>query len=322
MSCFFLLSSLITPAACCDIVRKQCGQRKKSSTPCGTFFPAPRSSHVIARRADRVRILYVTYYTRCVTPSVLAPLCTCRHRIPDFRRRLCGRVLEALIADVSIFPETSKDRVSLYKLFVAIFGSTSIEIRPIESPFAWEQRAAANRSSLPSMARHAFLLVSVEGFTIEETAEVLDVSVQKATELLDEASREISRQVATDIMINRGRAAYCARHRADGPGTRPSRHGYRRTHKEAVDLFQSSKPKMVAGRYPACRRMLRDRRGQRDPEDLHGAGHLHHRFPGEAADWRASGARLPGDQAPSTPDMVKALISQALSSTRPVKAAA
>ena len=59
-------------------------------------------------------------------------------------------VLEALIADVSIFPETSKDRVSLYKLFVQIFGSTSIEIRPIDSPFAWRPGAMSCRTCNPT----------------------------------------------------------------------------------------------------------------------------------------------------------------------------
>ena len=33
--------------------------------------------------------------------------------------------LEALIADVSIFPEASDDRVSLYKLFSTLFSSRS-----------------------------------------------------------------------------------------------------------------------------------------------------------------------------------------------------
>jgi DNA-directed RNA polymerase specialized sigma24 family protein len=154
-------------------------------------------------------------------------------------------VLEALIADVSIFPETSKDRVSLYKLFVAIFGSTSIEIRPMESPFAWEQRAAANLSSLPSMARHAFLLVSVEGFTMEETAEVLNVSIAKATELLDEASREISRQVATDIMIieDEPLIAMDIEQMVEALGHRVV--AVARPHKEAVALYNKTHPKMI-----------------------------------------------------------------------------
>ena len=47
----------------------------------------------------------------------------------------------------------------------------------------------------------SFLLVAVEGFDIAEGADIMDLPEERFTELLDEASRDISRQVATDIMI-------------------------------------------------------------------------------------------------------------------------
>src|ERR1700712_2178289 len=51
-------------------------------------------------------------------------------------------VLEAIIADISIFPDTSNDRVALYKLFTHLFGSTAVQIPEPTSPYAWEQRAS------------------------------------------------------------------------------------------------------------------------------------------------------------------------------------
>ena len=56
--------------------------------------------------------------------------------------------LEALIADTSIFPEASSDRIALYKLFSRLFGSTSVPIPEPVSGFAWTQRAARTLSSL------------------------------------------------------------------------------------------------------------------------------------------------------------------------------
>ena len=154
-------------------------------------------------------------------------------------------VLEALIADVSIFPESPNDRVSLYKLFIAIFGSSAIEIRPLESPFAWEQRAVANLASLPTQARHAFLLVSVEGFSLAETADVLSVSEGEVNRLLDEASREISRQVATEILIieDEPLIALDIEQMVLDLGHKVT--GIARTHKEAITLFQKTNPKMI-----------------------------------------------------------------------------
>src|SRR6478735_11863373 len=64
--------------------------------------------------------------------------------------------LEALIADLSIFPTASSDRVALYKLFARILRSASVEMPQVVSPFAWEKRAMSNLSSVPTQARHAF----------------------------------------------------------------------------------------------------------------------------------------------------------------------
>ncbi|MEZ5840770.1 MAG: response regulator [Hyphomicrobiales bacterium] len=154
-------------------------------------------------------------------------------------------VLEALIADVSAFPETSSDRVSLYKLFSTIFGSTAIDIRPMESPFAWEQHAAANLAAVPQKARQAFLLTAVESFSPGEASEILDIDEREIGELLAEASREISRQVATDILIieDEPLIAMDIEQMVEELGHRVT--GVARTHAEAVELFNATSPKMV-----------------------------------------------------------------------------
>ena len=57
-------------------------------------------------------------------------------------------VLEALITDVSIFPEASNDRVALFQLYTKLFGSSSVLIPEPVSPFAWEKRASINLASV------------------------------------------------------------------------------------------------------------------------------------------------------------------------------
>lgn len=154
-------------------------------------------------------------------------------------------ILEALIADVSLFPETSSDRVSLFKLFATIFGSTQIEIKPSTSPFAWEQRAATNLASIPPLARQAFLLVSVEEFTEAETAEILGIDEAELNSQLDQAAREVSSQVATEIMIieDEPLIAMDIEQMVLDLGHKVT--GIARTHKEAVELFERTNPKMV-----------------------------------------------------------------------------
>src|SRR6187402_2554390 len=82
-------------------------------------------------------------------------------------------VLEAIIADISIFPDTSNDRVALYKLFTTLFGSSAVQVPEPTSPYAWEKRASVNLAKVSPVARQAFILASVENFRLPEIAEIL-----------------------------------------------------------------------------------------------------------------------------------------------------
>ncbi|TGQ97402.1 response regulator, partial [Mesorhizobium sp. M4B.F.Ca.ET.200.01.1.1] len=101
-------------------------------------------------------------------------------------------MLEAIIADVDMFPEASSDRIALYKVFAKLFTSVAIRVPQEQAQSAWEQRAAANLNAIAPLPRQAFLLVAVEGFSEDEAAEVLGVGEQRFSELLAEASSEIS----------------------------------------------------------------------------------------------------------------------------------
>jgi len=153
--------------------------------------------------------------------------------------------LEALILDVSILPKALNDRVSLYKLFASLFGSINIEISAIESPFAWEKHAAANLGSIPPMTRQAFLLTSVEKFSETEAAEILGVKLSKFQELIAEATAQISRQVATNIMIIEDEPLIAMDIEQMVEELGHSVTGIARTKDEAVTLFAKTNPKMV-----------------------------------------------------------------------------
>ncbi len=153
--------------------------------------------------------------------------------------------LEALISDISLFPESSSDRISLYRLFSALFTSSAVKVPEAASSFIWEQQAAANLANLAPLPRQAFLLVAVEGFTHSQAAEVLSVSEERFAELLQEASMEISRQVATEIMIieDEPLIAMDIEQMVESLGHKVV--CIARTHKEAVSLFHQNKPRMI-----------------------------------------------------------------------------
>ncbi len=153
--------------------------------------------------------------------------------------------LEALIADLSIFPEGSNDRISLYKLFSALFSTSAVRVPEPNSTYPWESRAAANLANLSPRPRQAFLLVAVEGFTHAEAAEILGTSPAEFATLLADASAEISRQVATDILIieDEPLIAMDIEQMVEGLGHRVV--GIARTHKEAVALYHKTQPRMI-----------------------------------------------------------------------------
>ncbi|MGC9582259.1 UNVERIFIED_CONTAM: hypothetical protein PVV41_27040, partial [Salmonella enterica subsp. enterica serovar Typhimurium] len=61
---------------------------------------------------------------------------------------MVATMLEAIIADTSIFPESSSDRIALYKIFAKLFTSVAIRVPKGDEPTGWEERAAANLDAL------------------------------------------------------------------------------------------------------------------------------------------------------------------------------
>ncbi|MFQ0813332.1 two-component response regulator [Brucella anthropi] len=153
--------------------------------------------------------------------------------------------LEALIADVSIFPNTSSDRIGLYRLFCDLYKTASVRLPEPASDFAWEQRAARNLSHIAPLPRQAFLLVAVEGFSDREAAEILELDEAELNRLLSTASAEISRQVATRIMIieDEPLIAMDIEQMVESLGHEVV--GIARTKDEALALFAREKPRMV-----------------------------------------------------------------------------
>lgn len=154
-------------------------------------------------------------------------------------------ILEALIADVSIFPEASSDRIALYKLFCELYASSNVHVPEPTSDFAWEKRAARNLSALSEKPRQAFLLVAVEGFSNEEAGEILNITAPEFMDLMREASVEISRQVATEILIieDEPLIAMDIEQMVESLGHKVT--GIARTHKEAVAMFAKTAPRMI-----------------------------------------------------------------------------
>ena len=61
--------------------------------------------------------------------------------------------------------------------------------------------AERHLGQITAMPRQAFLLVSVEGFSEEDAAAILDVDRHTLLDLVDQSGRELAAQIATDVLI-------------------------------------------------------------------------------------------------------------------------
>jgi DNA-directed RNA polymerase specialized sigma24 family protein len=109
-----------------------------------------------------------------------------------------ARVLKTIVADPAIFPDLPP-RIGLYQCFLNAFTNRYVD--PAAQAEAIGEVATRSLAALTPQARQAFLLVSVEGFTRREAAQILEVSERRAEELVKEAGAEIGKQIATEVLI-------------------------------------------------------------------------------------------------------------------------
>jgi DNA-directed RNA polymerase specialized sigma24 family protein len=154
-------------------------------------------------------------------------------------------VLEAIIVDPGILPRDKSPRLALYKAFSRLFSSIAIRIPAGGPETSMEARVAAHLGALAPLTRQAFLLVAIEDFTEEEAAEILDVPEEELASLLRQASEEISRQVATDVLIIEDEPLVAADIEDIMIGLGHNVVGIARTKSEATELFRRTSPGIV-----------------------------------------------------------------------------
>ncbi|MBS7542306.1 response regulator [Ancylobacter oerskovii] len=152
-------------------------------------------------------------------------------------------LLETLIAEPGVLDNPAGPRIALYQLLTRLWNSVTLNGRaePGPPPIKGEQRL----SHITPPVRQAFLLVSLEGFTEEEAAAVLDIDVATLRNLVEEAGRELAAEIATDVLIIEDEPfiALDLEGLVESLGHRVT--GIARTHSEAVSLARRKPPGLV-----------------------------------------------------------------------------
>lgn len=151
-------------------------------------------------------------------------------------------MLEALVADPESLRSDIDERVSVYQYFLRIWSMAPANASTSKADASDSSSSLAALTPLP---RQAFLLTSVEGFSTDEAAQVMELQSEEFSDLLDKAGQEIARQVSTDILIIEDEPIIAMDLEAivEELGHRVT--SIARTHTEAVKASQSRRPGLV-----------------------------------------------------------------------------
>lgn len=109
--------------------------------------------------------------------------------------------LETFVADPRIFRRDIPAKAAIYQTFLNVWNAMPFNQTPEAAITGLEEIAQRRIETLTPLPRQAFLLAAVEEFSTHDMAIVLDRSEDEVRKLVDAASREISEQIAARVLI-------------------------------------------------------------------------------------------------------------------------
>ena len=151
--------------------------------------------------------------------------------------------LEAILADRGAFDAAQNPRVALYKALARIWSS--IDLNDTSDPRDAQLPVERRLAQLARLPRQAFLLVSLEGFSEHEAAEILETDAASVRDLVKEAGRELAAEIATDVLIIEDEAliAMDLERLVEDLGHRVI--GVARTHAKAISIAKAHAPGLI-----------------------------------------------------------------------------
>jgi len=152
-------------------------------------------------------------------------------------------MLEALLQDPSMLDESKGPRAGLFRLFTKIWNSVSInddvDVVPLNA------RPEQRLSNITPLPRQVFLLLSLEGFSEEEVAFILDCDVKDVRSYSEGAGRELAAEIATDVLIIEDETFIAMDLESLVKNLGHNVIGVARTHADAIDLAKKKAPGLI-----------------------------------------------------------------------------
>jgi DNA-directed RNA polymerase specialized sigma24 family protein len=151
--------------------------------------------------------------------------------------------LEALVEDPELLEASDPPRVTLFRLFSTIWNS--LPVNSAAEPLANVMAAERHLGQITAQPRQAFLLISVEGFSEDHAARILEVDAATLRKLVEESGRELAAQIATDVLIIEDEALIALDLEALVENLGHKVIGVARTRTEAVAIVRTKPPGLI-----------------------------------------------------------------------------
>ncbi len=110
--------------------------------------------------------------------------------------------LQAIVTDSKLCALHPDPRHVLFRVFLRLWrGPIGTHLNELSGAIQAALEQNPYLVAMSELARPAFLLVTIEGFTPSEAMEILEVGEQEYAQLMEKAHRAVSEQLSTDILI-------------------------------------------------------------------------------------------------------------------------
>jgi DNA-directed RNA polymerase specialized sigma24 family protein/CheY-like chemotaxis protein len=151
--------------------------------------------------------------------------------------------LEALNREPQLLNVATNPRVALFGIFSAIWNSLPINIE--EEPIVYGASVDRRLTQISSGPRQAFLLISLEGFSEVDAAEILRIDVAAFRKLVEDAGREMAAAIATGVLIIEDEMLIAMELEALVENLGHHSVGTARTHAQAIALAKVKRPGLI-----------------------------------------------------------------------------
>jgi CheY-like chemotaxis protein/DNA-directed RNA polymerase specialized sigma24 family protein len=191
-----------------------------------------RTSSDIALRIA-AELPYLRRYARALTGS------------QDTGDRYAAATLEAILADRSLLATEESPRIGLFRAFHTVWQTTGAPVSERSDADGLEARAQSYLSRLTPNTREALLLRTVEEFTHDEIARIMQIDRDEAEELIVIAYREMDASIRGKVLVIEDEPLIAMDIRNIVADMGHTVTGIARTRAEAVELGRKEPPDLI-----------------------------------------------------------------------------